>query len=156
RQRKQRWRRGVHIDYIGLGLIAIGLGCLQVVLDKGERLDWFESTVIIAFASVAGVCIVAAILWLLNTRDPVVDLPLLAEPNFAIANVLMFMLGFVMFGSTVLIPMLLQTLMGYTATWAGMALSPGALVVIAAMPAVGFLVSRVPAKWLISFGHTRD
>jgi DHA2 family multidrug resistance protein len=148
----QRHHSGIKIDYIGLALIGIGLGTLQVVLDKGEREDWLQSDFILAFAVIAAVTIVAAIVWEWFQKDPVVDVRMFKNRNFAIAFVMMIMLGFALFGTTVLIPQYLQTLLGYTAQQAGMALSPGGLTVMALMPLVGFLVSRYDARWLIAIG----
>lgn len=147
-----RRNAGIKIDYIGLGLIGVGLGSLQVVLDKGQRDDWLSSNFILTFTIVAVCCIVIAIIWELFQKDPVVDVRMFKNRNFAIAFVMMVMLGFALFGTTVLIPQYLQTLLGYTAKQAGMALSPGGLVVMALMPLVGFLVSHYDARWLIAIG----
>jgi DHA2 family multidrug resistance protein len=150
----QQSKRG-NIDFIGFALIALGLGALQIILDKGEREDWFGSSFIVGFTIASVVSIVAAIIWELRHKNPIVDLRLLRERNFAMANVMMFALGFVLLGSTVLIPLMLQTLMGYTATEAGMALSPGGFVIILILPFVGMALSRgVQAKWLIMIGLT--
>lgn len=147
-------KRSLHIDYVGLGLIAIGLGFLQVVLDKGEREDWFASHFIQIAAIVTILALVGAVVWEWQQKDPIADIKLLKERNFATANAMMFILGFVLYGSTVLIPLLLQTQMGYTATQAGMVLSPGGLVVMVMMPVIGFLVSKVQPRWLITVGLT--
>lgn len=146
------FREGFKIDYIGLGLIALGFGALQIVLDKGEREDWFDSTFILWLALIALAALAIAVFWELRQRHPVVDLKLLGRRSFGVANLLMFMVGFVLFGSSVLLPQMLQTQMGYTAQQAGMVLSLGALVVMVMMPAVGFLVSRVQPKWMVLFG----
>jgi MFS transporter, DHA2 family, multidrug resistance protein len=143
---------GIKIDYIGLALIGVGLGCLQVVLDKGQRDDWFQSDFILAFGVIAIAAILIAIVWELFQKDPIVDVRMFKNRNFAIAFVMMVMLGLALFGSTVLIPQYLQTLLGYTAQQAGMALSPGGLVVMALMPLVGFLVTHYDARWLIAIG----
>src|SRR5436853_1981099 len=143
---------GIKIDYIGLALVGVGLGCLQLVLDKGQRDDWFQSDFILAFSIIAGTAIVAALIWEFFQKDPVVDVRMFRNRNFAISFVMMIMLGFALFGSTVLIPQYLQTLIGYTAERAGMALSPGGLTVMMLMPLVGFLVSRYDARWLIAIG----
>src|SRR3954468_18909369 len=148
----QKRNSGIKIDYIGLALIGVGLGCLQVVLDKGQRDDWFQSDFILAFAVIAIAAIVIAIIWELFQKDPIVDVRMFKNRNFAIAFVMMVMLGLALFGSTVLIPQYLQTLLGYTAQRAGMALSPGGLVVMALMPLVGFLVTHYDARWLIAIG----
>jgi len=112
------------VDYLGILLIAIGFACLEVVLDRGERLDWFDSNFIVCFFAIAIAALVFAILWELHHPDPVVEIRLLKERNFAIANVYYFLFGFVLFGSTVLIPQMLQSLYGYTATDAGLVLGP--------------------------------
>jgi MFS transporter, DHA2 family, multidrug resistance protein len=143
---------GIKIDYIGLALVGVGLGCLQVVLDKGQRDDWLQSDFILTFSIIAGVGIVAAVIWEYFQKDPIVDVRMFKNRNFALAFVMMTMLGFALFGTTVLIPQYLQTLLGYTAQRAGMALSPGGLTVMALMPLVGFLVSRYDARWLIAIG----
>ena len=142
------------IDYIGISLIAIGFACLEVVLDRGQRDDWFESQFIVAFFSVAIAALVIGIFWELRHPDPVVELGLLKERNFAIANFFYFLFGFVLFGSTVLIPQMLQSLYGYTATDAGLVLGPGAMVIVLMAPLVVQLVKRIPVAWLIGLGFT--
>src|SRR6185437_13228736 len=118
------------IDYLGILLVAIGFACLEVVLDRGERLDWFESDVIVSFFLIAIAALVVAVIWELRHPDPVVEIALLKERNFAIANGYYFLFGFVLFGSTVLLPQMLQSLYGYTATDAGLVLGPGAMVIV--------------------------
>jgi MFS transporter, DHA2 family, multidrug resistance protein len=140
------------IDYIGLGLVAVGLGCLQVVLDKGQREDWFESGFITSFSIVSAAALIAFIVWELRQRDPVVDLRLFKMRNFAMSNLMMFVMGLALYGSVVLLPQFLQQLMGYSATQAGMVLSPGGLAVMALMPLVGMLIVRVSARSLIACG----
>jgi len=148
----ERRNAGIKIDYIGLALIGVGLGSLQVVLDKGQRDDWLQSDFILSFTIIAAATIVIGVIWEYFQKDPVVDVRMFKNRNFAISFVMMIMLGFALFGSTVLIPQYLQTLIGYTAERAGMALSPGGLTVMAMMPLVGFLVSRYDARWLIAIG----
>src|SRR6516162_4417774 len=145
---------GFRIDYVGIGLISLGLGSMQIILDKGQREDWFSSGFIQVFAVLMLVGIVAGILWELAQEHPVVDLRMLKDRNFAIATSAMFFLGFVLYASTVLIPQFLQQMMGYTAELAGLALSPGGAVIMLMMPVVGLLVSRVDTKYLIAFGCT--
>jgi DHA2 family multidrug resistance protein len=144
--------RGLRIDYIGLGLLSVGLGFLQVVLDKGERNDWFGSNFILGCALIAGVGLIGAFIWELTREDPIVDFRMLKDRNFLLATFTMFMLGFVLYGSTVLLPLMLQTLMGYTALLSGLVLSPGSLFVILALPLVGRLTQKVEARWLVAFG----
>jgi MFS transporter, DHA2 family, multidrug resistance protein len=99
RRRRDILRRGLRIDYIGFGLVALGLGCLQIVLDKGEREDWFASTFIISFTVIAAVALVALLVRELTHEDPIVDLPLLKDKNFLAANVVMFAVGFILYGT---------------------------------------------------------
>jgi DHA2 family multidrug resistance protein len=148
----RRSLKTLRIDYMGIGLLAVGLGFLQVVFDKGQRDDWFESNFITAAAIVAGLGLVLAVAWELTRKDPVVDIRLLKDRNFLIANLLMFMLGFVLYSSTALMPIFTQTLLGYTATLAGEAMSPGGLATIFMLPLAGFLLPRVGPRWLIAVG----
>ncbi|HWZ96804.1 MAG TPA: DHA2 family efflux MFS transporter permease subunit [Candidatus Dormibacteraeota bacterium] len=150
--KKVKASEGFRVDYIGIGLISLGLGSMQIILDKGQRDDWLSSGFIQIFAVLMVVGLIAAIFWELRQKDPVVDLRMLKNRNFAIATTAMFFLGFVLYSSTVLIPQMLQQLLGYTAEKAGLALSPGGAVIMLMMPVVGFLVSRVDTRALISFG----
>jgi MFS transporter, DHA2 family, multidrug resistance protein len=143
-----------HIDFIGLGLVAVGLGTLQVVLDKGQRDDWFESKFILVLTAIAVVALIWVIIWEWYQKDPIIDLHLFRERSFAVANFLMFMLGFALLGSTLLLPLFMQTMLGYTAEQAGIALSPGGFTIMLAMPLVGFLLSRYSPRWLLMFGLT--
>jgi DHA2 family multidrug resistance protein len=152
RMRVAKLAQGLRIDYLGFGLIAIGLGCLQVLLDKGQEDNWFESSFIIWTSICSVVALIAFVIWELGQDDPIVDLRLLFDRNFAMANVLMFVLGFVLLGSTVLLPELVQLLLGYTATDAGLVLTPGGFAIMAMMPIIGRLVSTVDSRLLISIG----
>ncbi|HEX8872678.1 MAG TPA: DHA2 family efflux MFS transporter permease subunit [Candidatus Acidoferrum sp.] len=143
---------GFRVDYVGLGLISLGLGSLQIVLDKGQREDWFASGFIQTFFFLMVVGLIAGVVWELRAKDPVVDFRMLKNRNFAIATTAMFFLGFVLYASTMLIPQMLQELQGYPAELAGLALSPGGAVIMVCMPLVGFLVSRVDTRFLITFG----
>src|SRR6266403_1122319 len=145
-------KSGFRIDYIGIGLISLGLGSMQIILDKGQREDWLSSNFIRVFFVLMVFGIIAGILWELRQKEPVVDLRMLKNRNFAISTIAMFFLGFVLYASTVLIPQLLQELLGYTAQLAGMALSPGGAVIMCMMPVVGILVSKVDTRILITFG----
>jgi DHA2 family multidrug resistance protein len=140
------------IDYLGLGLIVIGFGCLQIMLDKGERDDWFSSGLIVAMLIITLVALAALVLVERRSAHPIIDLGLLGKRNFAVAWLMMLMLGAVLFGSTVLLPQYLQVVMGYSAEDAGKVLSPGGLVVIALLPLVGRLLGKVDARWLVGFG----
>ena len=144
--------KGFKVDYIGFSLVALGLGSLQVVLDKGQEDDWLSSNFILFFTIVATIGIIGVILWEFHTDDPIVDLPLLKKFNFAFTNIMMFAIGFILFGTTQLLPQYTQSLLGYTATQAGLVISPGGFAVMACMPLAGYLVGRVQAKWLIMAG----
>lgn len=140
------------IDYTGLSLIALGLGCLQVVMDKGQQDDWFSSDFIVFMSAVSAGCLSFAVFWLLRQKDPVVDLRLLKDPAFGICCVLIFFTGFALYSSSALLPLLLQSHFGYDATLAGLVLSPGAVAVIFIMPVAGKLVAKIDPRRLILFG----
>jgi DHA2 family multidrug resistance protein len=142
------------VDWPGLGLLAVGIGAAQVVLDKGEREDWFSSTFINFFVITSVVCLLTAFFWELYHENPVIDIRLFRNRNFAVSCVMMFMLGLALFGGTVLLPQLVQTLMGYTAQQAGEVLSPGAIVIILMLPFIGMVVSKVDPRRLIAVGWT--
>jgi len=143
---------GVRIDYIGVGLLTLGVGALQVMLDKGQEDDWFGSHFILTLAVVAAVCLLALVVWEWFYRHPIIDVRLFKNVNFLGANFMMFMLGIMLFSSLVMMPLYLQTLMGYTAESAGLVLSGGGLVLLFLMPVVGVLSSKVQARYIIAFG----
>jgi DHA2 family multidrug resistance protein len=155
-EERREARRGgkLRIDRVGIALIAIGFACLEVVLDRGERDDWLGSHFIATFLVVALTAITIAIWWEWRHQDPVVELTLLRERNFALACVYYFLFAFGLFGSTVLIPEILQTLFGYTATDAGLVLGPGAVVITILAPFVVRIVPRVGAKRLLGASFT--
>ncbi|MGC4056072.1 MAG: DHA2 family efflux MFS transporter permease subunit [Paludibaculum sp.] len=142
------------LDFLGLGLLTLGLASLEIVLDEGQRNDWFGSTFIVRAAVVAVIGLVGVVWWELRQKNPVVDFRLLKERNFAISTVAMFTLGFVLYGSTLLIPLFLQQLMGYTATLSGQVLSPGGLVILFMMPVVGMLLRKFEARRLVAIGFS--
>ncbi len=150
--RRARWAQGLRLDYIGLALLVIGMFALQFVLDKGQEDDWFGSALITDLIVVAAVSLVAFIAWELSRDDPIVDLHLFRDRAFASGNILMFMLGFALMGTTVVLPLFVQTLLGYTAEQAGMVLSPGGFAVMLMMPVVGALSGRIDARLLITIG----
>jgi len=148
--RKTR-QAGAAIDFIGIILVAVAFGCLEVVLDKGQRDDWFESNFIVTFFAVSMTALIAGIWWELTVKDPVVDLSLLRERNFALSNFFYFMFGFILIGSTVMIPQMLQGLFGYTAYQSGWAISPAAIVVVCMAPlVVKFIFPKFGAMPLIA------
>jgi DHA2 family multidrug resistance protein len=147
-----RGRKAGRIDFVGLILIAVGLGALQIVLDKGQRDDWFGSSFILIYTVIAVVGIVAAVIWEWNYEHPIIELQLLKSRSFFISTCAMFMLGIVLFATTLLLPQMMQELFGYTAQQAGMVLSPGGVAVILLLPAVGILISKIDARYMIAFG----
>jgi len=149
---KRRKLSETKIDYIGLGFVALGLGTLQVVLDKGQREDWFESHFIVILSLICAVSLVFVIFWEWTHEDPIIDLHLFRDRTFGISNFLMFMLGFALLGSTLLLPLFMQTLLGYTAERSGLALMPGGLTIMLLLPLVGFLLSRYSPRWLLVLG----
>jgi len=143
---------GVRIDYIGIALLTLGIGAFQVLLDKGQEDDWFGSHFIIALAAISAICLVSLVLWELHTKNPVIDVRMYKSFNFAMANLMMFILGVLLFASLVLMPQFLQTLMGYTAQSAGLVLSGASLIILFEMPITGQLTTKIPAKYIIAFG----
>src|ERR1700761_4002502 len=151
---KERRLRSGPIDAMGLGLVAVGVGCLEYVFDRGQEKDWFGDPSITTFAIIAAILLVIFVFWEWNHEDPVVDLKLLRNRNFGTAIFLQFVLGMVLFGSTVLIPQFLQVLMGYTAQRSGMALSPAGFLMMLMMPIAGRLIGKMDARMLVSIGYT--
>jgi DHA2 family multidrug resistance protein len=149
---RKTFRDGLRMDYVGLALLVLGLGFLEITLDEGQRNDWFGSQFILASAIIAAFSLVGVVIWELRQSQPIIDFRALKERNFAVATISMLMLGFVLYGSTTLLPLLLQTLLGYSAMQSGLVLSPGGLVILAGMPLVGFLLKKVEPRWLIAFG----
>jgi DHA2 family multidrug resistance protein len=146
-------RRGAgKIDYWGMGYLALGISCLQIVLDKGQEEDWFGSHFIVALSIAAIAGIAAFIIRELTTEHPIVDLSVFKIRTYATGVFLMTVLGFVLYGSTVLIPLLLQTLLGYPALQAGVAMLPRGLGSFIAMPAVGALMGKVRPRYLLISG----
>jgi len=143
---------GLKLDYIGLGLLGLGLAFLEIMLENGQRKDWFSSDLIAASVVIAAVCLVAVVFWELRVKDPVVDFRMLKDRNFALATGLIYVIGFILYGSTMLMPVFLQTLLGYTATLSGLVLSPGGIVVAFLMPMIGVMLGKVQPRWLITFG----
>jgi MFS transporter, DHA2 family, multidrug resistance protein len=143
---------GIKIDYIGVSLLALGVGALQVMLDKGQEDDWFGSRFILTLAIIAAVGLVSLVIWEWFYKTPVVDVRLFKNLNFLGANAMMFVLGIMLFSSLVMMPLYLQTLMGYTAESAGMVLSGGGLILLFLMPLAGSIASKFQARYIIAFG----
>jgi MFS transporter, DHA2 family, multidrug resistance protein len=149
-------KRGLNLDYFGFGLLALGFGSLEFILDKGQEDDWFGSRPIAFFIVLCATSLITLIFWeirqIQKKHRPILDLTLFQNRTFGISFILMFVLGFALYGTTVLIPQFTQTLLGYTAEQAGLAISPGGFTVMLMMPLVGFLVGRVDPRYLIAYG----
>ncbi len=145
-------RMKMKIDYWGLALLAVGLGCLQIVLDKGEREDWFSSELITWLAVISALTLALFVIVEFFAEHPIVNLKTFRNLTFTTGCLVMFFAFFNLFGSIVLLPIYLQTLMGYTAALAGMVLGPGGFATLVAMPIAGKLVNKVNPKGLLAFG----
>ncbi len=143
---------GVKLDYVGIALLILGIGALQILLDKGQEDDWFGSRFITTLVIVATVCLISLVVWEWFEKAPIIDVRMFKSFNFASASVMMFTLGILLFSSLVLMPQFLQTLLGYTSELAGLALSAGGMVLLFEMPLVGQLTTKVQARRLIAFG----
>ncbi|MGA8490048.1 MAG: DHA2 family efflux MFS transporter permease subunit [Terriglobales bacterium] len=143
---------GVKLDYVGIGLLTVGIGSLQVLLDKGQEDDWFGSHFITTLIVLAAVCLVSLVIWEWFVKSPIIDVHMFKNFNFAGASLMMFMLGILLFSSLVLMPLFLQTLLGYTSEIAGLALSAGGVVLLIEMPIAGQLTTKLQARYLIAFG----
>jgi DHA2 family multidrug resistance protein len=147
---KQKRPRG--IDYIGLSLITIGLGSLQIFMDRGEDEDWLASGFIRTMAVLAILGIGGAIAWLLTAKKPIVNLDVFKDKNFAMGCIFIAAMGGILYATAVIIPQFAQQVLGYTATLSGLILSPGGIVVVMLIPFVGQLLKRVQARFIIAFG----
>ncbi len=145
-------RRSRGIDYIGIALITLGLGCLQVALDRGEDEDWLSSPFIRVMFLLAFLGIAGAIGWLLTAKRPVVNLHVMGDPNFALGVLMIACMGFILYSSAVIIPQFAQQVVGYTATLAGLILSPGGVVIICLIPIVTRVLPLVPTRYLVTTG----
>ena len=156
REVKESKKYGLKLDLFGFGLLATGFGSLEFLLDKGQEDDWFSSHVITFFACMCVASLVTLIIWELYQlkvgNRPILNLTLFKRKTFTIPFILMFVLGFSLYGTTVLIPQMVQTLLGYTAELAGFVISPGGICIMLMMPIVGFLIGRTDPRWLIIFG----
>jgi DHA2 family multidrug resistance protein len=151
---QERRSQGEKIDFLGIALLSLGLGSLQVVLDKGQREDWFESNFIVALSIISAVCLIGFIFWELRQERPILDLRIFKDRSFAAANVVMFLTFFAFLGSIVLLPLYLQTLMGYTAFLAGQVLGLGGVFLVVLLPLAGKLTERIDARFLLAAGLT--
>jgi DHA2 family multidrug resistance protein len=153
KEHERATRSGIKVDYIGFALVVIGLGSLQVVLDKGQEDDWFGSSFITTFAISSAFGIIGGIFWeLFGTKNPIVDLPLLKNRSFLFTTFMMFVTLFILQSTTQLLPQFVQQILPYDATHAGLILMPGGLILMALMPVAGFSVKKIQPKYLIAFG----
>jgi DHA2 family multidrug resistance protein len=156
KQVEKTQKEGIKLDFLGFGLLALTFGSLEFLLDKGQEDDWFGSKLIIFFAVVMVVAFVTMIWWELKQlgegKRPILNLTLFKRRQFAISFILMFVLGFALYGTTILIPQFVQTLLGYTAELAGLVLSPAGFMMMAMMPIVGFLSGKIDPRKLIGYG----
>jgi DHA2 family multidrug resistance protein len=148
----ERRKAGDTVDYIGLALLSLGLGCLQIVLDKGQQDDWFNSDFILTLSIISGLSLTAFLIWELRSKTPIVDLTIFRDRSFATGNVVMFFGYFAFFGAIVLLPLYLQNLMGYTAFLAGVVLGPGGLIMLVILPIVGKLTNKIDARFILFVG----
>jgi DHA2 family multidrug resistance protein len=149
---RKGFSQGLKIDYAGFGLLALGLGSLEVVMDEGQKNDWFGSNFIVTFTAIMVVSLIAVVVWELRQKNPIIDFRVLKDRNFTLSTLSMLVLGFVLYGSTALLPLFLQTLLGYTAMLSGLVLSPGGLATIVLLPIVGMLLRHFQARWLVVVG----
>jgi DHA2 family multidrug resistance protein len=143
---------GIKLDYVGIALLTVGVGALQVLLDKGQEDDWFGSRFITTLIVISAVCLISLVVWEWFQKAPIIDVRMFKNFNFAGSSLMMFMLGILLFSSLVLMPLFLQTLLGYTSELAGLALSAGGVVLLMEMPIMGQLTTKIQARYLIAFG----
>lgn len=140
------------IDFTGLILLAIGVGCLQILLDQGKDLDWFNSKVIILLGLISMISLVFFIIWELTEEHPIVDLTLFERRNFTVGTIAISLGYMVFFGSVVILPLWLQTEMNYTPTWAGLATAPLGLVPVIFSPCMGYVMAKLDLRIIVSLG----
>jgi DHA2 family multidrug resistance protein len=140
------------VDYWGIGMLAVGIGALQILLDKGQEEDWFASSFMVALAIISSVSLVALVWHELTTDNPVIDLRVFKARSYAIGVFLMTVVGFVLYGSLVLLPIMLQTLLGYPPLQAGIAMAPRGIGSFFMMPVTGWLTGRFDARKLLTTG----
>ena len=151
-ERKRMVRQGVGFDFTGFALVATFLGALELVLDRGLEDDWFGSNFIVAVTIVGALAFVLMIPWELNHRNPAVDVRIVATRQFGACFLVMLATGAILLSTTQFLPQLVQTEFGYTATWAGLVLSPGGIVLALMMPIAGRLTGKVQPRILIAIG----
>jgi DHA2 family multidrug resistance protein len=143
---------GLRIDYVGVALLVLGVGALQIMLDKGQQDDWFGSQFVLMLAVLAAVGLVSLVVWEWFHKDPIIDVRLFRNLNFLSASAMMFVAGIMMFSSLVMMPQFLQLLMGYSSETAGLVLSGGGFLLLALMPIVGVLTTKVQVRYIVATG----
>jgi MFS transporter, DHA2 family, multidrug resistance protein len=152
RERRERLRRGLRIDWAGFILVALALGCLEIVLDRGQEDDWFRSDFITTFAVISAISFILLFAWELTRDDPIVELRLLFGRQFGMSFLVMMSVGAVLFASTQILPQLLQTSFAYTAYLAGLSMMGGGVAMLVMMPVSGALSSRIQPKYMMAVG----
>jgi len=147
-------RETERIDYWGIGMLVVGIGALQFVLDKGQEADWFADRAILTLSIISAVTLFVLIIHEWTTEHPIIDLRVFKERSYATGVFLMTMLGFVLYGSMVLLPVMLQTLLGYPSMQAGIAMAPRGMGSLVMMPVVGMLTSKVDVRKLLACGFS--
>ncbi len=142
------------IDFVGFGLLALWLATLQIVLDKGQEVDWLGAVWIRWFIAISAFALIAFIVWEFRVKDPLVNLRILRSRNFATGLMLMTVIGIILYGTTAELPLFLQTLMGYPALQSGLTMSPRGVAAFVVTLFVGRLVGRIPLRWLLGFGFS--
>jgi DHA2 family multidrug resistance protein len=151
-ERRALLRKGLRIDYVGFALVALWLGCLEIVLDEGQLKDWFSSGFILAFGVISVVSLAVLIPWEMRRDDPIVDVRLVFGRQFGTSFAVMMAVGAVLFASTQILPQLLQEAFGYTAYLSGLSMMPGGIAMLIMMPLAGQVTNIVQPKYLIAFG----
>ena len=151
-ERIERLRNGLRVDIVGFLLVALGLGALEIILDRGQRDDWFSSGFIVVATITCAASLLALIPWELSRDDPIVDIRLLGRRQFGSCFLIMLVFGAVLIGSTQFIPQIMQTQFGYTATLAGLVLTPGGFATMCMLPPIGRLTNLVQPKFLLATG----
>ena len=149
KERLARWSRGLRFDVFGALLIALGLGFLEVMTDRGVQDDWFSDPLIRASAVISGVCIIGFVVWELFAREPLLEMRLFKHRNFAVATLIIMVIGVILFGTTQFVPQFTQQVLGYTATQAGLALTLGGMITMVTMPLAGVLTGRFQPRVLM-------
>jgi DHA2 family multidrug resistance protein len=151
KERRKRLAKGIRIDWVGFILVTLFLGCLEVVLDRGQQDDWFQSSFILFFAAISLISFVLFIPWEMAQDDPIVNVRLLFHRQFGAAFLVMLTVGIVLFGSTQFTPQMLQDTFQYTALLSGLALMPGGIAMLLMMPVAGQISNRVQPRYLMAF-----